>query len=131
LCEGVSKLEQSKTKLYVGNLPYTVTSESLKAAFAEYGEIVDAVVIMDKRFGRSKGFGFVEYAKEADAKKAVEGMNGKDMEGRTLVVNFARPPRVTDESGAEGGEVRPAAKVEKEEVVEAEDTETEDVKPAE
>lgn len=127
----MSKLEQSKTKLYVGNLPYTVTSESLKAAFAEYGEIVDAVVIMDKRFGRSKGFGFVEFAKEADAKKAVEGMSGKDMEGRKLVVNFARPPRVTDEAGSEGGEVKPEAKVETEEVMETEDAEAEEVKPAE
>lgn len=123
-------MEQSKTKLYVGNLPYSVTSDSLKAAFAEYGEIVDAVVIMDKRFGRSKGFGFVEFAKEADAQKAVEGMTGKDMEGRKLVVNFARPPRVTDEGGSQGGEVKPSQASEPAPVVEEEEAEAEDVKPA-
>lgn len=126
-------MEQSKTKLYVGNLPYSVTSDSLKAAFASFGEIVDAVVIMDKRFGRSKGFGFVEFAKEADAQKAVEGMNGADMEGRKLVVNFARPPRVTDEEASQGGEVKPSEATEAApvaEVEEEEEEEAEEVKPA-
>jgi RNA recognition motif-containing protein len=88
----------SKTKLYVGNLPYSVTSDQLKSTFSEYGEIVDAVVISDKRTGMSKGFGFVEFANEADAQKAVEAMAGKDMEGRKLVVNFARPPREDSQS---------------------------------
>ena len=83
----------NKKKLYVGNLPYTVTSDSLKSTFAEYGDIVDAVVITDRASGRSKGFGFVEFADEKAAQKAVEEMNGKEMEDRKLVVNFARPPR--------------------------------------
>ena len=84
---------ENKKKLYVGNLPYEVTSEDLKKLFAELGEIVDAVVIMDKRTGRSKGFGFVEFADEAVAAKAVEAWAGKEMQGRKLVVNFARPPK--------------------------------------
>ena len=83
----------NKKKLYVGNLPYTVTSDSLKTSFAEFGDIVDAVVITDRASGRSKGFGFVEFATEDAAKAAVDAMNGKEMEERKLVVNFARPAR--------------------------------------
>ena len=84
---------EDKKKLYVGNLPYSVTSEDLKNLFAEFGEIVDAVVITDRGSGRSKGFGFVEFAKEEDAQKALDAMTGKELEERKLVVNFARPPR--------------------------------------
>jgi RNA recognition motif-containing protein len=83
----------NKKKLYVGNLPYQVTSDELKSMFSEFGEIVDAVVISDRDSGRSKGFGFVEFSSEEDAKKAVDGMAGKEMDERKLVVNFARPPR--------------------------------------
>lgn len=84
---------ENKKKLYVGNLPYTVTSDTLKTTFAEFGDIVDAVVITDRASGRSKGFGFVEFATEDAAKAAVDAMNGKEMEERKLVVNFARPAR--------------------------------------
>jgi cold-inducible RNA-binding protein len=80
-------------KLYVGNLPYTVTSDTLKTHFAAAGAVIDAVVISDSRTGRSKGFGFVEYGKDEEAKKAIEMFNGKDMEGRNLVVNEARPKK--------------------------------------
>jgi RNA recognition motif-containing protein len=81
-------------KLYVGNLDYSVRNDDLKQYFSEAGEIVDAVVILDKNFNdRSKGFGFVEFAKEEDAKKAIELFNGKDFKGRNIVVNEARPPR--------------------------------------
>ena len=83
----------NKKKLYVGNLPYKVTSDELNSLFSEFGDIVDAVVITDRASGRSKGFGFVEFADEAAAKKAVDAMDGKEMEERKLVVNFARPPR--------------------------------------
>lgn len=79
-----------KNKLFVGSLPWSINSDSLKALFAQYGEITDAVVIMDRNTGRSKGFGFVTFAKEEDAQKALE-MNGKEVEGRTLVVNVAKP----------------------------------------
>ena len=84
---------ENKKKLYVGNLPYTTTADELKTAFSEFGEIVDAVIISDKRTGSSKGFGFIEFADEAAATKAVEAMNGKDFAGRNIVVNIARPPR--------------------------------------
>lgn len=80
-----------KKKLYVGNLPWSITSDALRQLFSQYGEIVDAVVITDRMSGRSKGFGFVTFANEADAEKATAEMAGKDVEGRQLVVNVARP----------------------------------------
>jgi RNA recognition motif-containing protein len=79
-----------KNKLFVGSLPWSVTSDGLKELFAQYGDITEAVVITDRNTGRSKGFGFVTFAKEEDAQKGLE-MNGKDIEGRTIVVNTARP----------------------------------------
>lgn len=84
---------EDKKKLYVGNLPYSVNSDELRKIFSEFGEVVDAVVISDKYSGRSKGFGFVTFATEDMAQKAVEGMNSKELGGRSLVVNIARPPK--------------------------------------
>ena len=84
---------ENKKKLYVGNLPYTTTVDELKTTFGEFGAVVDAVIISDKHTGRSKGFGFIEFEDEASAQKAVEGMNGKDLGGRNIVVNIARPVR--------------------------------------
>jgi len=78
-------------KLYVGGIPYSTTEDDLKAVFAEIGEVTSAAIIIDKMTGRSKGFGFVEMANDADADKAIEEMNGKDFQGRTLTVNEARP----------------------------------------
>ena len=78
-------------KVYVGNLPFTVGSEKLKELFASYGEIEEAIVISDKFSNRSKGFGFVTFKDDESAKKAVEEMNDKDIEGRKLKVNEARP----------------------------------------
>ena len=83
----------NKKKIYVGNLAYSVTTDEIRKIFTEYGEVVDATVITDKMSGRSKGFGFVEFAEEEMAQKAVDEMNGKEIDGRKLVVNFARPPR--------------------------------------
>jgi len=83
----------NQNKLYVGNLSYNTTVDILKDAFSKFGDVVDAVIITDKMSGRSKGFGFVEFAKADDAKKAVEGMNGKEIDGRAAVVNVARPQR--------------------------------------
>jgi RNA recognition motif-containing protein len=89
-----------KKKLYVGNLPWSVTNDSLREMFAAYGEITEAIVITDKYSGRSKGFGFVTFVNEADAEKAVAEMTDKDVEGRKIVVNVARPreerPRTND-----------------------------------
>ena len=78
-------------KLYVGGIPYTTTEESLAEAFSQAGKVESAKIIMDKMTGRSRGFGFVEMATEEEAKKAIEMMNGKELEGRTLTVNEARP----------------------------------------
>lgn len=78
-------------KLYVGNLPYSAGDAQLSELFAPFGEIVSATVITDRHSGSSKGFGFVEYKEEAVSKKAIEEMNGKEVEGRALVVNEARP----------------------------------------
>ncbi|NYZ74507.1 RNA-binding protein [Candidatus Micrarchaeota archaeon] len=78
-------------KLYVGNMPFSITQERLKEMFAVFGEVTEAIVIMDRRSGRSKGFGFVTMTDDAAADKAVADMNGKDMEGRPLTVSEARP----------------------------------------
>lgn len=78
-------------KLYVGGLPYSTTEGGLKDAFAQAGNVVSAIVIMDKMTGRSKGFGFVEMATEEEAQAAIDMFNGKDFEGRNIVVNEARP----------------------------------------
>ena len=80
-----------KKKLYVGNLPWSLNNDSLKEVFAQFGEIVEAIVIMDNQSGRSKGFGFVTFANEADAEKAVAEMHEKEVEGRNIIVNFAKP----------------------------------------
>ena len=82
-------------KLYVGNLSYSTTEESLNALFAQFGEVVSAVVIKDRATGQSKGFGFVELADEAAADKAIEEWNGKEFEGCRIRVNVAeeRAPR--------------------------------------
>ena len=85
-------------KLYVGSLSYDTTDDGLKTAFSEAGTVESAVVIMDKMSGRSKGFGFVEFSSDEEAKKAIEMFNGKELDGRTLVVNEARPPK-TDGGG--------------------------------
>ncbi len=78
-------------KLFVGNLPYKTTDTDLKDMFSKAGEVSEAVVIMDRERGLSKGFGFVTFANDAEADSAVEMWNGKDIEGRALTVNEARP----------------------------------------
>ena len=77
--------------IYVGNLSYEVTEEDLKEAFEVFGEVETAKVIKDNYSGRSKGFGFVEMPDKAEAESAIEGLNGKELKGRTLNVNEARP----------------------------------------
>jgi RNA recognition motif-containing protein len=78
-------------RLYVGNLPYTVNSDSLKDLFSPFGEVTVSNVIMDKMSGRSKGFGFIEFVDDAFAKEAIAQMNGKEIDGRALRVNEAKP----------------------------------------
>ena len=91
-------------KLYVGNLPYSFRDSDMEQAFSQFGDVQSAKVMMDRDSGRSKGFGFVEMGSEAEAKAAIEGMNGQDIGGRGLVVNEARPmePRAP-RSGGYGG----------------------------
>lgn len=90
-------------KLYIGNLPYSTTSEELQQQFSQAGSVVEAVVMMDKMTGRSRGFGFVTMANDADAQKAIEMFNGKDMGGRAIVVNEARPKEDRAPRGGMGG----------------------------
>jgi RNA recognition motif-containing protein len=78
-------------KLYVGNLAYSVRDDTLQQAFAQFGTVHSAKVMMDRDTGRSKGFGFVEMGSDAEAQAAINGMNGQPIEGRAVVVNEARP----------------------------------------
>ena len=94
-------------KLYVGNLSYDTTSDSLKEAFSKAGTVESCQVIMDKMSGRSKGFGFVEMSTDEEAQAAIDMWNGKDFGGRKLTVNEAKPmearaPR-SDSNGGGGG----------------------------
>lgn len=84
------------TKLYVGNLDYGTTGDQLEEHFAQAGKVVSATVITDRYSGRSKGFGFVEMSSEEEAKKAIEMFNGKDFQGRNMIVNEARPRQEGD-----------------------------------
>ncbi|TAH11088.1 MAG: RNA-binding protein [Curvibacter sp.] len=79
------------SKIYVGNLPYSVTNESLQSNFGEFGDVTSAKVMMDRDTGRSKGFGFVEMASPEMAQAAITGLNGQSVDGRSIVVNLARP----------------------------------------
>ena len=88
-------------KLYVGNLAYSVRDDSLQQAFAQFGTVTSAKVMMDRDTGRSKGFGFVEMGSDAEAQAAINGMNGQALEGRAIVVNEARPRE--DRPGGFGG----------------------------
>jgi RNA recognition motif. (a.k.a. RRM, RBD, or RNP domain) len=94
-------------KLYVGNLPYSVRDEDLHEAFSAFGGVTSAKVMMERDTGRSKGFGFVEMASDAEALAGVEGMNGQQLGGRAIVVNEARPmearPPRTGGGGFGGG----------------------------
>ena len=91
-------------KLYVGNLPYSVRDGDLEQSFGQFGSVTSAKVMMERDTGRSKGFGFVEMASDAEAQAAISGMNGQPLGGRSLVVNEARPmePR-PPRSGGGGG----------------------------
>ena len=86
--------------IYVGNLTFETTDESLQVAFTEFGEVTSARVITDRESGRSRGFGFVEMPQNAEAEAAIQGMNGKDVGGRNLTVNEARPK---EDRGGGGG----------------------------
>lgn len=89
------------TRLYVGNLAYSVRDDNLEQHFSEFGPVTSAKVMMDRDTGRSKGFGFVEMGSAETAQAAIRGMNGQAVDGRALVVNEARPRE--ERSGGGGG----------------------------
>ncbi len=78
-------------KLFVGSLPWAVNDEGLKKAFSSYGKVISATVVVDRRSGRSKGFGFVEMENDSEAKAAIDALNNSELEGRNIVVNEAKP----------------------------------------
>jgi cold-inducible RNA-binding protein len=89
-------------KLYVGNLPYSTSEEDLRNLFSQYGNVESVAVITDRETGRSKGFGFVEFADDGEARNAIQGLSGQDFGGRALTVNEARP-KTGGGGGGRGG----------------------------
>jgi RNA recognition motif-containing protein len=90
------------TKLYVGGLPYSVTGDRLQEIFSAHGSVESANVISDKFSGQSRGFGFVEMSSSSEAQKAIESLNGTQLDGRTLTVNEAKPMARRDDDGGRG-----------------------------
>ena len=86
-------------KLYVGNLSYSTMDSQLRTAFAEFGEVVSASVVLDRVNGQSRGFGFVEFSSQGDAEKAIQALDGTELDGRSINVSIARPR----EGGGGGG----------------------------
>ena len=91
------------SKLYVGGLPYSVTGDRLHEIFSEHGTVESASVISDKFTGQSRGFGFVEMSSSGEAQKAIDSLNGTQLDGRTLTVNEAKPMAKRDNFGGGGG----------------------------
>jgi RNA recognition motif-containing protein len=87
--------------IYAGNLSFDVTEEDLRQAFESYGQVESVTIVKDKYSGQSRGFGFVEMPAKAEATAAISGLNGKELNGRTLTVNEARPR--SDSRGGKGG----------------------------
>lgn len=87
-------------RIYVGNLSYDTTTDGLREYFEQFGQVNDATVVSDRMTGRSRGFGFVEMANDEEGHAAIEATNGKDLDGRSLTVNEARP---REERGGSGG----------------------------
>ena len=94
------QLSHVSKKLYVGNLSYDTTDESLREFFSKVGTVEEATVLKDQVSGRSRGFGFVTYATTEMAQKAIEAFNGKDVDGRAIRVDFARPSEKRENSHA-------------------------------
>ena len=90
-------------KIYVGNMSYEVQEDDLRQAFSEFGQVDSVTIIIDKYSGRSKGFGFVEMSSKEAGQAAIEGLNGKDLKGRALNVNEARPQEKRESRGGSGG----------------------------
>ncbi|HEY0947902.1 MAG TPA: RNA-binding protein [Candidatus Paceibacterota bacterium] len=93
----------ANSKLYVGGIPYRTTEDELRTAFEEAGAVTSASIIMDRMTGRSRGFGFVEMASEAEAQAAIDRWDGKELDGRMLSVSMARPQGDRPAGGDRGG----------------------------
>jgi RNA recognition motif-containing protein len=91
--DGPEKGDNAAMNIYVGNLPFSATGDDLERVFAEYGQVDSAAVIMDRDTGRSRGFGFVEMGNNDEARKAIQELDGYDLDGRRLRVNEAQPRR--------------------------------------
>jgi cold-inducible RNA-binding protein len=98
--QGFSERREISMDIYVGNLSFDTTERDLETAFAGYGAVTSARIATDRDTGRARGFGFVEMANRSEAQAAITGLNGKEMQGRSLVVNEARP---RDNSGGRSG----------------------------
>ena len=90
-------------RLYVGNLAYSMRDESLIQQFSQFGSVTSAKVMMERETGRSKGFGFVEMGSDTEAQDAINGLNGRSVEGRAMTVNIARPPEPRGDRGGSRG----------------------------
>jgi RNA recognition motif-containing protein len=90
-------------KLYVGNLPYSTSEEDLRNLFSQYGNVESVAVITDRDTGRSKGFGFVEFGDDTEARNAISALSGQEYGGRALTVNEARPKTGGGGGGGRGG----------------------------
>ena len=88
-------------KLYVGNLSYSTTQEALETAFSDHGRVDEVAIVMDRETGRPRGFAFVTMNNEQEARAAIDGVNGREIDGRTVTVNEARPK--ADRAGRSGG----------------------------
>ena len=88
--------------IYVGNLSYQTTEDELRDLFAKFGDVVSSKLIEDKFTGQSKGFGFVEMSNNSEAKKAMDELNGRDLNGRSITVNEARPRQERSRGGGRG-----------------------------
>ncbi|MEW5988736.1 MAG: RNA-binding protein, partial [Chloroflexota bacterium] len=90
--------------IYVGNLSFETTEDDLRKAFTGFGQVSSVAIILDKFSGKSRGFAFVEMSNAAEAKAAIEGLNGKEIDGRSLTVNEARPREERSGGGDRGGD---------------------------
>ena len=95
-----------RMNIYVGNLSRDVVDDDLLQAFKEFGEVKSAAVLKDRYTGEARGFGFVEMPNKEEAEKAIQAMNSKDLKGRHIIVNEARPPKDKKRTGGGGGQHR-------------------------
>ena len=93
----------SQNKLYVGNLSWNSTEDDVNDAFSDYGTVTSVNLIMDRETGRPRGFGFVEMSSDAEASAAIDGLDGRDLAGRNLKVNLAKPREPRESRGFGGG----------------------------